>query len=143
MSIVQVEKQGTTVSVTFNLQTPQQAKELTELIAGQLREGELHLRIGAKSNLVIGVPQSSSVSGDRPLSTPLAVQERLSLAVQERLSDDACQSGVKGFAQIFGGKLRYQVRPNRLHHCPYFVRYCFEDGRFNHVARDRLRFGRH
>jgi hypothetical protein len=60
MSIVQVEKQGATVSVTFNLQTPQQAKQLPELIAGQLREGELHLRIGEKSNLVIGVPQGSS-----------------------------------------------------------------------------------
>ena len=57
MSIVQVENRGTTVSVTFSLQTPQQAKELTELIAGQLREGELHLRIGAKAHLVIGVPQ--------------------------------------------------------------------------------------
>jgi hypothetical protein len=57
MSIVQVEKRGTTVSVTFNLQTPQQAKELTDLIAGQLRAGELHLLIGAKPNLMIGVPQ--------------------------------------------------------------------------------------
>jgi hypothetical protein len=57
MSIVQVEKRETTVSVTFNLQTPQQAKELTDLITGQLREGVLHLLIGAKPNLMIGVPQ--------------------------------------------------------------------------------------
>jgi hypothetical protein len=57
MSIVQVEKRGTTVSVTFNLQTPEQAKELTDLVAAQLREGELHLRIGSKPNLVISVPQ--------------------------------------------------------------------------------------
>jgi hypothetical protein len=59
MSIVQVKKQGTSVSVTFNLQTSQQAKELTDLIAGQLKEGELHLLIGAKPNLIIGVPQGT------------------------------------------------------------------------------------
>jgi hypothetical protein len=58
MSIVQVENRGATVSVTFSLQTPQQAKELTDLIAGQLRDGELYLRIGGKPHLVIGVPQS-------------------------------------------------------------------------------------
>ena len=40
-------------------------------------------------------------------------------------------------------KLRYQFRPNSLHHCPYFVRDGFEDRRFNQVAMDQLQFGRH
>jgi hypothetical protein len=40
-------------------------------------------------------------------------------------------------------ELRYEFRPNGLHHCPYFLRDGFEDRRFNHVAMDRLQFGRH
>src|SRR3954465_10508083 len=36
-----------------------------------------------------------------------------------------------------------EFRPNSLHYCPYFLRYSFEDGSFNHIAMDRLQFGRH
>jgi len=57
MSIVQVEKRGTSVSVTFNLQSPQQAAELAEMLEQQLKGGELHLNLGSKPRLVIDVPQ--------------------------------------------------------------------------------------
>ena len=40
-------------------------------------------------------------------------------------------------------KHRFEFRPHSLHHCPYFLRDDFTDGRFNHVAMDRLQFGRH
>jgi hypothetical protein len=40
-------------------------------------------------------------------------------------------------------KLRYQFRPNSPHYCPYLLSDVFKDGRFEHVAMDRLQFGRH
>jgi hypothetical protein len=60
MSIIQVEKRGTNVSVTFNLQTTQEAMGLVELLVIQLKGGELHLRLGSKPRLVIDVPLDRS-----------------------------------------------------------------------------------
>jgi hypothetical protein len=57
MSIIQVEKRGTNVSVTFNLQTTQEAMGLVEVLVRQLKNGELHLRLGSNRRLVIDVPQ--------------------------------------------------------------------------------------
>ena len=58
MSIIQVEKRGTNVSVTFNLQTTQEATGLAELLVRQLKGGELHLQLGSEPQLVIDVPQA-------------------------------------------------------------------------------------
>jgi hypothetical protein len=48
MSIVQVEKRGTIVSVTFSLQTPRDAAAFPDLVVTQLKAGELHLRLDSK-----------------------------------------------------------------------------------------------
>ena len=60
MSITQAEKRGTNVSVSFNLQTTQEATGLVELLVRQLKDGELHLRLASKARLVIDVPQSGA-----------------------------------------------------------------------------------
>jgi hypothetical protein len=57
MSIIQVEKRGTNVSVTFKLQTTREAMGLVEVLVRQLKNGELHLRLGSNPRLVIDVPQ--------------------------------------------------------------------------------------
>jgi hypothetical protein len=46
--------------VTFNLQTLEEATGLAEMLARQLKEGELHLRLASKARLVIDVPQSGA-----------------------------------------------------------------------------------
>jgi hypothetical protein len=70
MSMDQVEKRGTNVSVTFNLQTLEEATGLAELLARQLKEGELHLRLASKARLVIDVPQSGAIRAIPTRKTP-------------------------------------------------------------------------
>ena len=57
MGVVQVEKRGTNVSVTFSLRSPQEAAGFVDLLITQLKDGELHLRLGSKPRLVVEVPQ--------------------------------------------------------------------------------------
>ena len=70
MSIVQIEKRGKNVSVIFNLRTPQEATGFAELIASQLKDGELHLQLGSKPRLVIDVPQCLADPSHPPKKSP-------------------------------------------------------------------------
>ena len=55
-----------------------------------------------------------------------------------------CRVGrsLRGISRLWW-KLRYQFRPNSLHHGPYFLRDGLEGGRINHVTMDCLQLGRH
>jgi hypothetical protein len=62
MSMVQVAKRGTNVALFFDLESPQEAAAFAELVKGQLKDGELHLRLGSKPRLVIDVPQGQGAA---------------------------------------------------------------------------------
>ena len=85
------------------------------------------------------LPESAQTVG----TSPSAAVDGVVRAILIDPGAEAGRAELEGQFSKLWWKLRYQFRPNSLHHRPYILRDDFEDGRFSHAAMDRLQFGGH